>query len=182
MKYYISAAILTCLLSLSSSNAQAQPESINEVGVSYGWGIDVSEWVQVDIIQPIEHHFAVFNTPVFGLNLQPFVDIGLATNTWKRFDGRSYHISPTFLLRSQSFITPAGHLLFEAGFGPHLISNPSQTRRLSTGFEFNSLLGVGLSLSQQWSLHARVRHVSNGGIKSPNAGVNIYLWELHYHY
>ncbi|MDQ7001946.1 MAG: acyloxyacyl hydrolase, partial [Ghiorsea sp.] len=61
-------------------------------------------------------------------------------------------------------------------------SRPAKTKRLDTAFEFNSFAGLGLELNPEWSLVAKARHLSNAGITDSNAGVNLYLLELHYRF
>jgi hypothetical protein len=66
----------------------------------------------------------------------------------------------------------------EIGFGAHLISRTSinavdADREFSTAFQFGEFLGVGavVGAREQYSLAARIQHVSNGGIQRPNDGI-----------
>ena len=62
----------------------------------------------------------------------------------------------------------------EFGIGPHLLSSVYDVngRRESTHFQFGSHLAAGYVWSNDIDLSLGVQHVSNGGIKHPNMGVN----------
>ncbi|OIQ00468.1 MAG: hypothetical protein AUK35_02725 [Zetaproteobacteria bacterium CG2_30_46_52] len=165
------------LLSMVMHNsAQAGEYMLDEIGLGYGHGLDATSWTQLDLIRPLPMPFNALE----GLPLHSDIDIGLAVSNWETSGATAYHSSATILLRSDQLTTPFGSYFLEAGFGPHLISRPGKTRRLSTAFEFNSLLGLGLVLTPEWRLLMRAHHVSNGGISTPNSGVNVYLIQLHY--
>jgi len=151
---------------------------LTEIGLSYGTGIDVSKWVQVDAITSFNLPWGIAD----AFPLSTYLDIGLAASEWQNTRHLAYHVSTTAMLRTQNITTPIGRIFFEAGFGPHLISKPGKTERLGTAFEFNSHLGIGFLLSKNWLMILRARHLSNGGVSSPNAGVNLYLWQLHYRF
>jgi hypothetical protein len=62
----------------------------------------------------------------------------------------------------------------EAAIGAHLLSRTSiDDRQFSTAFQFGEQLGVGVRLvgGMPLSISVRGEHVSNGGIKHPNAGL-----------
>ena len=63
----------------------------------------------------------------------------------------------------------------DLGFGFHMLSHTriGEERNFGSSFQFGEYLGLGADLGQrhQYSLAARVQHVSNGGIKPPNHGV-----------
>lgn len=72
----------------------------------------------------------------------------------------------------------------EWGPGFRLIS-PTKVedgKRFSTGFQFDNHLGVGFEFGadRQYDVGARIQHISNGGIKEPNSGINLYLLRLGY--
>ena len=73
-----------------------------------------------------------------------------------------------------------GYVMGGSGF--HHISFGSQSQ--SKGFNFNDTLGIGLYLyiSKRSALNIgfRLRHVSNGGLKKPNKGINNYFGTLGY--
>lgn len=169
--------ICTLFMVVSAQASERNKSSLTEIGLSYGTGIDVSKWVQADAITSFDLPWRLTDE----LPLNSYLDIGLAASEWKNTRHLAYHISTTVMLRTQNIATPLNKMFLEAGFGPHLISKPGKTHRLGTAFEFSSHLGIGFLLSKNWTMLLRARHLSNGGISSPNAGVNLYLWQLHYH-
>jgi hypothetical protein len=61
----------------------------------------------------------------------------------------------------------------EAGVGAHLLSATAlDNRRMSTAFQFGEQLAIGVRVpgTVPLSISLRGEHVSNGGIKRPNAG------------
>jgi len=89
-------------------------------------------------------------------NTQHLVDVGVA---------------PIFRLQGGS----TQGLYGEMGVGPYLLSAQydNNGRRLSTHFQFRTRLGVGYVLRNGMDIGLKIEHVSNGGIKEPNSGVNL---------
>jgi lipid A 3-O-deacylase len=73
-------------------------------------------------------------------------------------------------------------LYAEAGVGPHLLSAhyDNNGRKLSTNFQFGSHVGLGYVLPNKLDIGVKLQHVSNGGIKQPNNGVNLVGLRLGY--
>ena len=68
----------------------------------------------------------------------------------------------------------------EAAIGFHLVQTRiSPSRRFSTAFQFGDHVGVGYR-SGHWVWGARFQHLSNGGIRRPNPGINFLLLRLEY--
>jgi len=67
----------------------------------------------------------------------------------------------------------------EAGIGAYLLSHTinNDTTGMSTSFEFGSHVGAGLRIGERGNTRVGValQHLSNGGIKQPNSGVNFVL-------
>ncbi len=158
-----------------AQTAHAYDFNPEEMAITYGHGTGVNSWLQLDMIQHITP--PDFLADYFS---EPYLDLGFATNTWKKTGARAYHLSANFMLRSDDMATPAGKVFAEMGFGPHFFSNPGSIDRLATAFEFNSFAGVGLRLSHQWAMILKARHLSNGGFTKGNAGVNLYLLQFNY--
>jgi hypothetical protein len=63
----------------------------------------------------------------------------------------------------------------ETGFGIHLLSREhiDPDRELGANFQFGEFIGGGVRFGaeRQYSLGARIQHVSNGGIASQNDGI-----------
>ncbi|MEC5408337.1 acyloxyacyl hydrolase [Paraburkholderia sp. MPAMCS5] len=86
------------------------------------------------------------------------------------------------------FINGAGSIrpFAEVGAGVRLLSSPriSSTLTLSTAIQFAELAGVGVQFGghQQYLAGYRFQHVSNGGIKEPNPGINFHQLYLQYNF
>ncbi len=78
-----------------------------------------------------------------------------------------------------------GHPYVEAAVGLHLIS---QTRtdysNMSSHFQFGDHAGIGWRFGEQgaWDVGYHFQHLSNGGIKEPNDGINFQILALRYHF
>ena len=75
---------------------------------------------------------------------------------------------------------------FEAGSGIRLLTSPTISRRYNLGsaFQFADMVGVGAQFGnhQQYQAGYRFQHVSNGGIKEPNPGINFSQLYLQYNF
>ena len=90
-------------------------------------------------------------------------------------DAAEFGYSPVLrLVRPLS--THASHLFVEGSIGVRLISNKrlSPDFGMSTAFQFSDMLGIGYQwgAERRTTVGVRATHVSNGGIKKPNHGVN----------
>jgi lipid A 3-O-deacylase len=73
----------------------------------------------------------------------------------------------------------------EAGIGFHLLSRTSiGDKRFSTAFQFGDHIGVGYRFGAKgaYDVSYRFQHLSNGGIKQPNNGINFSQIRLQYHF
>jgi hypothetical protein len=73
----------------------------------------------------------------------------------------------------------------EAGIGLHLLSHTSLAdRNFSTSFQFGDHIGAGFrfDIGAEFDLGYRYQHLSNGGIKHPNHGINFHQIRLQYHF
>jgi lipid A 3-O-deacylase len=114
-------------------------------------------------------------------------DVALAYWKWnngapglqeKLFD---FGLTPVFRLQPNGLAGP----YVEAGIGFHLLSHSSiGDNRLSTAFQFGSHVGVGYRFGARRSFEAgyRFQHISNAGIKDPNAGMNFHQVRAQYHF
>lgn len=75
-------------------------------------------------------------------------------------------------------------LYADAGIGASLFSSVYRNthRQLSTAYEFADHVGAGYVFSNKWEIGARLQHYSNGGIKHPNGGVNLFVLKAAYHF
>jgi hypothetical protein len=71
-------------------------------------------------------------------------------------------------------------LYLEAAIGAHLVqARISAARTFSTALQFAEHLGAGIH-SGRYDFGLRVQHLSNGGVHSPNPGINFVLVRLQY--
>jgi lipid A 3-O-deacylase len=70
----------------------------------------------------------------------------------------------------------------EAGVGLHLASElyNNNDKHFSTAFQFGDHVGAGYVFNNGLDLGIRLQHLSNGGIKHPNGGVNYALVRVGY--
>jgi hypothetical protein len=72
------------------------------------------------------------------------------------------------------------------GAGVRLLSSPriSSDLTLATAFQFAPMAGIGVQFGnrQQYQAGYRFEHISNGGIKEPNPGINFSQLYLQYNF
>ena len=73
----------------------------------------------------------------------------------------------------------------EAAIGLHLIEpvRMDDTRAFTTAFQFGDHVGFGARFGErgQYDLGVRFQHLSNGGLKEPNNGINFAQVRFQYH-
>lgn len=78
-----------------------------------------------------------------------------------------------------------GRPYLEGGFGAHLLSKVHiGTRDLGSAFQFGTHVGFGIRFghAEQWDMAWRFEHLSNGGLKQPNPGINFSMIRFGYHW
>jgi hypothetical protein len=116
--------------------------------------------------------------------------IGEAHAAWWHTDEGNVHsdigeIGVTPVIR---FIKISGLVrpFVEVGAGIRLLSSPriSSDFTLGTAFQFADMAGVGVQFGnrQQYLAGYRFQHISNGGIKEPNPGINFSQLYLQYNF
>ncbi len=93
-------------------------------------------------------------------------------------------LTPVFRFQQKHPSSWAPYL--EGAIGFHLIS-PTQinaTRQFGSAFQFGDHVGFGVRFGerQQFDLGYRFQHLSNGGIKQPNNGINFNQIRFGYHF
>jgi hypothetical protein len=92
--------------------------------------------------------------------------------------------TPVFRLQQKKPEGLAPYL--EGAIGFHLITPTFiyANRQLGSSFQFGDHLGVGVRFgdSQQFDVAYRYQHISNGGIKQPNQGINFSQVRFTYHF
>ena len=71
----------------------------------------------------------------------------------------------------------AAPYVIEAGAGVYLLGN-RPVKRLSTTMEFAEIVGLYYRYSSDLWLGYRFKHLSNGGMKKPNGGINFHLLHI----
>ena len=72
----------------------------------------------------------------------------------------------------------------EAAIGFHILSRHiSRERQFSTNFQFGDHIAAGLRFGPRarYDVGVRLQHLSNGGIRHPNPGINFVLLRFQYH-
>jgi len=93
-----------------------------------------------------------------------------------------YGFTPTFRYERAA----GGSPYVEAGIGVHYLStvHVASTRDFSTRFQFGDHVGVGLRFGPggRYDLGLRLQHLSNGGIREPNPGINFLQLRFQLHF
>jgi lipid A 3-O-deacylase len=121
-----------------------------------------------------------------GTHIGGYWDLTLSQwrgNRFQNVPGNTQNITdlgftPVFRFQRDSLKGP----YLEAGIGAHYLSGlyDNNGRRLSTNFQFGDHLGVGYVFPNNLDLGLKFQHFSNGGIKSPNNGVNFAVVRISY--
>jgi opacity protein-like surface antigen len=73
----------------------------------------------------------------------------------------------------------------EAGVGAHVLSDldVGNGTEFSTHFQFGDHIGAGFRFGERerYDLGLRFQHLSNGGMRNPNPGINFLILRLQYH-
>ena len=151
-----------------TSLAAAQPQS--EVMASLGHGVDDAD---IDLVRLAyrrtlsgDTRWWVPTLVEFGAGIWRVPNLG---GTTQRFD---FHATPVWR-------ADFARTYVEGGIGLYLLSHTinNDVTHMSTSFEFGSHVGAGLRIGERRETRVgiAVQHLSNGGIKEPNSGVNFIL-------
>ena len=151
-----------------TATAAAQPQS--DVMVSVGRGADNAD---IDLLRlayrrtlPSDARWWVPTLVELGGGIWRVPNLG---GTTQRFD---LHATPVW--RGDFART-----YVEGGIGVYLLSHiiNNDTTHMSTSFEFGSHIGAGLRFGERGETRVGIalQHLSNGGNKEPNSGVNFVL-------
>ncbi|SPB17395.1 Lipid A 3-O-deacylase-like protein [Caballeronia novacaledonica] len=104
-------------------------------------------------------------------------DNAVHSNIWE------FGITPVVrFVKSGGYFRP----FIEAGVGVRLLSHTRITEDFSvaTAFQFADMVGVGMIFGdkQNYQVGYRFQHLSNGGIKEPNPGINFSQLYLQYNF
>ena len=145
-----------------------------------GVGVGDERIKKISLIAGWDREQPLWQGEKWHLSLRHEVELGL----WRSphaSDGVEFGYSP--VLRMVRPLSPHTNRLFvEASVGLRVISSThmAPSTRLSTAFQFSDMLGVGYQwgAGQRTTVCVRVVHLSNGGIKTPNRGLNFGLLYL----
>ena len=92
-------------------------------------------------------------------------------------------LTPVFRLQQTDLSKISPYV--EGGIGVHVITPATvdDNRRLGSAFQFGDHVGAGARFGERgrYDLGLRFQHLSNGGIKKPNNGINFLQARLLYH-
>lgn len=107
----------------------------------------------------------------------------LSAGGWRNGEDTIYDVGLTPVFRLEG--TAPGSAYFEAAIGFHLLSDLQidHDRSFSTRFQFGDHIGAGLRFGprDRYDLSLRLQHLSNGGIRRPNPGIDFLQLRLQYH-
>ena len=103
----------------------------------------------------------------------------LSVGSWNSGTGtvHDFGVTPVFrhsLARSRAYL--------DAGIGAHVLSDShiSSDLGFSTRFQFGDHVGIGVYRGK-WDWQLRLQHLSNGGMRNPNPGINFLIGRVQYH-
>ena len=101
----------------------------------------------------------------------------LSLGGWHNGHDTVYDLGVTPVFRFQR--TSGGY--FEAAIGFHAVSRLEfeNNRETSTKFQFGDHLGAGI-VRGRYDFGLRLQHLSNGGIRNPNPGINFLILRVQY--
>jgi opacity protein-like surface antigen len=104
--------------------------------------------------------------------------IDLAFGGWNNGDTTVYDLGFTPVFR---FERSPDAPYFEAAIGFHAVSNLhfERNRETSTRFQFGDHIGAGF-VHGRYDFGVRLQHLSNGGIRNPNPGINFLVLRVQY--
>lgn len=107
----------------------------------------------------------------------------LSAGGWRNGEETIYDVGLTPVFRLEG--TAPGSLYLEAAIGFHLISDLQidSERSFSTRFQFGDHVGIGRRFGprERYDVSLRLQHLSNGGIRKPNPGIDFLQLRLQYH-
>lgn len=105
----------------------------------------------------------------------------LSFGGWTGGHGHVYDLGVTPVFR---WAKPGGSPYLEAAVGAHVLSDldVGTGTEFSTRFQFGDHIGAGLRFGdrERYDLGLRFQHLSNGGLRNPNPGINFLLLRLQY--
>ena len=175
--------ISSFLLIMQMATAQSKQWPKHTVGASYGLGIQAPSEVnfnnqyEVNLFS-LEYYHNVFEDAWFRIDVFAFPQLNRTKfrpteeNASTR-NGFEYGVNGGFQFYGYMFkgmVKPYVML----GIGPHYVSSAPSRQRNGFIFSDNFAYGVVIALYEEYHLDLRFgyRHISNGGLKKPNGGID----------
>jgi hypothetical protein len=112
-------------------------------------------------------------------NKSPFQTGGYSTSSIEEIG-----LTPTFRLQQNTISGFSPYAELAVGF--HFLSHTfvGAQRQFGSSFQFGDHVGAGVRFGDkgQFDIGYRYQHLSNGGIKGPNQGINYNIIRLQYHF
>ena len=103
--------------------------------------------------------------------LEPSLSLGAGLLSNNEYQAGIFDTDFTLLLRKVPI-----PVSFEAGLGPTVLTEHDfGTKDLGSLFQFTSHGGINVDLASKLRLGYRFQHMSNGGLASPNPGLNTHM-------
>ncbi len=158
---------------------------VNSAYVEYGSASKL-KMVRLGATQDFKPEWSWFNSN--GTHVTGYWDASAGyweAREWDDVPGnkkRLYDIGFTPVFRFEK--TNKKGFYLEGGIGAHVLSGlyNNAGKRLSTAFEFGDHIAVGYVFDNNWDVSIKGQHYSNGGIKEPNSGVNVFLLKVAHRY
>ena len=116
-----------------------------------------------------------------GKELRHYLD--LSFGAWNGGQDTVYDFSVTPVFR---LARAGGTPYIEAAIGFHFLYDldVGHGREFSTHFQYGDHVGVGWRFGsrREWDVSGRLQHLSNGGLRDPNPGINFLQLRLQYHF
>ena len=141
------------------------------------WGSTDNRSLFVRLIASGPRSFDLGETGAWSWRVTPEIDLGRWFHDFDDHDLWEAGVTP--VLEAQRPIQ-GGVLGFNLGIGAHLLSDTRfDGNRLGAAFQFGDHVGVDWQFTgMRWTLGYRFQHLSDGGIKPPNEGVNFHVLHL----
>ncbi|SAL25603.1 deacylase [Caballeronia choica] len=174
-----STLLAACALASATANA-------DRFGVQVGAGVADRDMKKVDLGAVWDPNWTWWEIAGFH-----FTVVGEGhVSYWHSYEDQTVNpnileIGVTPVLR---FVKSAGYIrpFIEAGVGIRLLSHTRITETFSVGsvFQFADMVGIGaiFGAHQNYQAGFRFQHLSNGGIKEPNPGINFSQLYLQYNF
>jgi hypothetical protein len=98
---------------------------------------------------------------------------------WHGDEGSVHDVGVTPVFR---YMKVSHGFYLEGGIGAHILTDSHINSDLdfSTRFQFGTHAGIGFYRGK-WDWQLRLQHLSNGGMKNPNPGINFLIGRVQYH-